>query len=151
MQLQEKQAKKYWKSIVIVQQKRMWCRKKKKGRKSAENFPLSWKKKNMEYMMMMWNLMLWNAPFSTKSPLAQVWILCCFSSCYCVGFLRIFSLVEQEQRMDGLNFFYILPIIFRSNMGISYMTKQKGNGGQVNQQKKTAKETTEKQTTKTSN
>lgn len=36
-------------------------------------------------------------------------------------------------------------------MGNSYMTKQKGNGGQVNQQKKTAKETTEKQTTKTSN
>lgn len=48
--------------------------------------------------MMMWNLMLWNAPFSTKSPLAQVWILCCFSSCYCVGFLRILNIFPSRTR-----------------------------------------------------
>lgn len=109
MQLQEKQAKNIENQLSLCS-KRMWCRKKKKGRKSAENFPLSWKKKNMEDMMMMWNLMLWNAPFSTKSPLAQVWILCCFSSCYCVGFL-----LEQEQRMDGLDFF---PTFYQLYLGV---------------------------------
>lgn len=40
MQLQEKQAKNIENQLSLCS-KRMWCRKKKKGRKSAENFPLS--------------------------------------------------------------------------------------------------------------
>lgn len=94
----KKSKQKYWKSIVIVQQKRMWCRKKKKRKKICRKISSKLKEKNMEDMMMMWNLMLWNAPFSTKSPLAQVWILCCFSSCYCVGFLRILNIFPSRTR-----------------------------------------------------